>query len=98
MISTRWEDPTEFRNDCTTAAQSILRNDIVAALAEAVFVPHASKNGKTWLIARKALGYGQKVFTFADEANADLVACGAEEYRDELIRELSMLQKNDSTQ
>lgn len=52
----------EFRR--TTASQSILRNDVVAALADALLVPHASKNGKTWTAVRKALAYGQKIVTF----------------------------------
>jgi predicted Rossmann fold nucleotide-binding protein DprA/Smf involved in DNA uptake len=59
------------------ASQGILRNDMVAALAEALFVPHASKNGKTTVTINQALGYGQKVFTFDDEANADIIASGA---------------------
>lgn len=76
----------------TTASQGILRNDMVAALAEAILVPHASKNGKTWTTVGRALGYGQKVFTFEDEANTDLIASGARVCRsnhlDDLVDEI----------
>ena len=76
----------------TTASQGILRNDMVAALAGAILVPHASKNGKTWTTVRRALGYGQKVFTFEDEANTDLIASGARACRsnhlDNLVDEI----------
>jgi len=76
----------------STAFQGILRNDMVAALAEATLVPHASENGKTWTTVRRALGYGQKVFTFEDEANTDLIASGAKACRsnhlDDLVDEI----------
>jgi predicted Rossmann fold nucleotide-binding protein DprA/Smf involved in DNA uptake len=72
----------------TTAPQSILRNDVVAALAKALLVPHAFKNGKTWATLNKALGYGQDVFTLEDEANADLIRSGARIWQDDRIAEL----------
>ncbi len=78
----------------TTARRSLLRNEIVAALAEAVLVPHASKNGKIWSVARRALGCGKRIFTFADEANADLLACGADVCREERICDLLNETKN----
>ena len=70
-----------------TASQALLRNDMVAALAEAILVPHASKNGNTWTTVRKALGYGQKVLTFEDKNNADLIALGVRVYRDSQLDE-----------
>jgi len=72
----------------TTASQSILRNDMVSALAEAILVPHATQNGKTWMTVLKALGYGQKIVTFEDDANANLIASGARGCRDDLPSEL----------
>lgn len=79
----------------TTASQGILRNDMVAALAEAILVPHASKNGKTWTTVRRALVYGQKLFTFEDETNTDLIASGARACRsnhlDDLVDEIRQL-------
>jgi predicted Rossmann fold nucleotide-binding protein DprA/Smf involved in DNA uptake len=75
----------------TTASQGILRNDIVSALAKAILVPHASKNGKTWNTVARALGYGQKVFTVEDKANINLIASGAwtcgDSQLDKLLRE-----------
>lgn len=67
----------------TTASQSILRNNMVAALADAILVPHASKDGKTWTTVRRAFENGQKVFTFEDEANADLIRSGAHAWQAE---------------
>jgi predicted Rossmann fold nucleotide-binding protein DprA/Smf involved in DNA uptake len=61
----------------TTAPQGILRNDMVAAFAGALFVPYASGNGKTMATVNKALEYRQTVFTFEDEANANIIAAGA---------------------
>jgi len=61
----------------TTASQSILRNDMVAALAEAILVPFAAQNGKTWTTVSRALGYGQKIVTFEDDANTHLITSGA---------------------
>lgn len=61
----------------TTSARAIFRNDLVAALAHAIFVPYASPGGKTWATIRKVFERGQKVFSLEDEANTDLVASGA---------------------
>lgn len=65
-----------------TSAQAMIRNDVVAALSTALIVPHASRQGRTMAAVRHALGYGCQVLTFADEANADLIAAGAEMLRD----------------
>lgn len=79
----------------TTASQGILRNDMVTVPAEAVLVPHASKNGKTWTTVCRASESGQKVFTFEDEANVDLIASGAKacqsNHLDELVSELKRI-------
>ena len=72
----------------TTSIQAFLRNDMVAALSETLLVPHASKNGKTWSAVQRAFEYGQKVFTFEDEANADLIACGARACREDRIDDI----------
>ncbi|MEZ4567583.1 MAG: hypothetical protein R2860_11710 [Desulfobacterales bacterium] len=55
----------------TTAAQCILRNDMVAALADAI--PGAPRRWKreNLTTVRKALAYGRKIVTFEDDANAD---------------------------
>lgn len=61
----------------TTAAHAVQRNNLVAAVADAVWVPHAAPNGKTWVTVRAALERHQAVFTFADDGNGDLIAAGA---------------------
>ncbi len=61
----------------TTSVQAMQRNDLVAALSEVILVPHASPDGKAWDAVRRALDRGQKVFSLDDEANAELLACGA---------------------
>lgn len=60
-----------------TSARAVLRNDLVAAMAEAVFVPYAVPGGKTWQAVQRILERGQHVVTLDDDANAALVACGA---------------------
>ena len=61
----------------TTAVQAVRRNDLVAALAEAVWVPHAAPGGKTWATVRSVLRRQQPVFAFATEDNDDLLEAGA---------------------
>jgi predicted Rossmann fold nucleotide-binding protein DprA/Smf involved in DNA uptake len=73
----------------TTSPQAVLRNDVVAALSEAILVPHASKNGKTWATVGRAFGSGQKVFTFENETNSDLIRFGARAYKDGHFDELA---------
>lgn len=53
------------------------RNDFVAALSDAVFVPHAIPGGKADAAARRALARGQVVATFDDAENRHLLAQGA---------------------
>ena len=72
----------------TTSFEALLRNDMVAALAEAILVPHASKNGRTWTTIRRALEKSQKILTFEDDANVDLIASGARAYQSNLIDDL----------
>jgi predicted Rossmann fold nucleotide-binding protein DprA/Smf involved in DNA uptake len=64
-----------------TSAQAMIRNDLVAALSSALIIPHASRQGRTLTTVHRALGFGCPVFTFADEANSDLIAAGAEVLR-----------------
>jgi len=69
----------------TTSSQAIIRNDWVSSLSEAILVPHAAKNGKTWVSVRRAIDSDQKVFTFEDEANCDLISSGAKAYRNDQL-------------
>ncbi len=61
----------------TTAAQAVQRNNLVAALADAVWVPHAAPGGKTWEAVHSALERRQPVFTFDVNDNAALLDSGA---------------------
>jgi predicted Rossmann fold nucleotide-binding protein DprA/Smf involved in DNA uptake len=61
----------------TTAPQAAQRNDLVAALADVVWGPHAVPGGKTWTTIRHVLDRGQTVFTFADKENSELIKLGA---------------------
>jgi predicted Rossmann fold nucleotide-binding protein DprA/Smf involved in DNA uptake len=60
-----------------TSREAVLRNDLVAALADTIFVPHAIKNGKAWATLHKAIGNGQRILTVEDEANSGLISLGA---------------------
>lgn len=68
----------------TTAAQAVLRNNLVAALADEMWVPHASPGGKTWQTVYSALERSQPVFTFKADDNAPLLDAGARPF--ELLR------------
>lgn len=61
----------------TTAAQAVERNDLVAAVAEAVLVPHAAPGGKTWGTVTKALDREQSIYTLDDTENGSLFDAGA---------------------
>jgi len=61
----------------TTVNQAVYRNNLVVALADALFVPHAAPGGKTWQPIRAALRRGQAVYTIDDPENAALFAAGA---------------------
>ena len=64
----------------TTAAQAVQRNNLVAALAKAVWVPYAGPGGKTWATVHAALVRRQPVFTFAEEENSELIGAGARSF------------------
>lgn len=60
-----------------TSTEAVRRNEIVSAIADAVFVPHATPGGRAELCATNAIARGQRVLTFADPANEPLVQTGA---------------------
>ncbi|HTY23990.1 MAG TPA: hypothetical protein VMC85_12720, partial [Desulfomonilaceae bacterium] len=75
----------------TTSTHAIERNDLVTALADAVFVPYAAPAGKTWATVCKALERSQKVFALDDEANTDLFACGVKACQSNNLEEILSL-------
>ena len=60
-----------------TAVQAVKRNNLVAALADALLVPYAAPDGKTWTTVHAALKRNQPVYTFDVEDNATLLSAGA---------------------
>lgn len=60
-----------------TAETAIVRNRLVAALADAVFVAHAEPAGKTEQLCREVLAWGKPLYTLAGEANGNLIELGA---------------------
>jgi len=64
----------------TTAAQALHRNELVAAIADAILVPHAAPGGKTWATVSSALARQQPVLTFDIEDNRALLAAGAQPF------------------
>jgi predicted Rossmann fold nucleotide-binding protein DprA/Smf involved in DNA uptake len=67
--------PPEIRK--ATAEQAVQRNDLIADLATALWVPHAAPGGKAWTTVRKSLAVGKPVYTFDDPANRELLDVGA---------------------
>lgn len=61
----------------TTPVRAMQRNDLVAALADALWVPHAAPGGKTWATVHAAIDRGQALFTFDDESNKTILDGGA---------------------
>ena len=49
----------------------------VAALADAIFVAHASLGGKTESLCREIVAWGKPLWTVAGPENANLLALGA---------------------
>lgn len=73
----------------TTAAQAIKRNNLVAALVDALFVPYAAPDGKTWTTVHAALKRNQPVYTFEVEDNAALLATGAKPIEQHMAKIIS---------
>jgi predicted Rossmann fold nucleotide-binding protein DprA/Smf involved in DNA uptake len=59
---------------------AVFRNELVAALAERVFVAYATPGGKTESFYKKVLGWGKPLLTFNSPANTALLASGALPY------------------
>lgn len=65
---------SERRNTVETAME---RNRFVAALADAVFIAHASPGSKTEKFYKEWLKWGKLLYTLESEANANLISMGA---------------------
>jgi predicted Rossmann fold nucleotide-binding protein DprA/Smf involved in DNA uptake len=64
---------SQKRNTVETANE---RNRFVAALADAVFVAHASANSKMERFCHEVLKLGKPLYTFESEANSNLIEMG----------------------
>ena len=69
--------PFDARCKRATADLAEQRNRFVAALADAVFVPHASPGRKTESLCRQVVAWGKPLWTVAGPENANLLALGA---------------------
>ena len=67
--------------DRPTVEMSLLRNRFVAALADELFVAHASPGGKMELFCRELLARGKTAYTLEDRANGTLLGMGARPVR-----------------
>ena len=78
-----------------TAELAAQRNDLVANLAQRVFITHAAPGSKTEAFARKLAANGKPLLTLDSPANENLVEMGAEVVGTELLElkglELSIL-------
>jgi len=69
--------PFKEKQKRNTAEAAIERNRFVAALADLIFVAHASPNSKTEQFCRELLTWGKPLYTLASDANANLIKLGA---------------------
>ena len=86
--SPAWKEPLEQRRllllssfdarlKRATADLAEQRNRFVAALADAMFVAHASPGGRTEALCREIVAWGKPLWTVAGQENANLLALGA---------------------
>ena len=69
--------PYPANQNRATADRARARNLFVAALADEVFIPHASPGGKTEQFCRQVVTWGKPLRTFDASENAGLLAMGA---------------------
>lgn len=69
--------PTSTSAPRVTRALAAARNEVVARLAAALFVPYAAPGGATEALVTRSLAAGKPVLALDDPANAALFAAGA---------------------
>jgi predicted Rossmann fold nucleotide-binding protein DprA/Smf involved in DNA uptake len=69
--------PFENKQSRITAKNSEIRNELVAYLADAILIAHASPRSKTFSMSAKAIGQRKPVYTIDDPNNANLISLGA---------------------
>jgi predicted Rossmann fold nucleotide-binding protein DprA/Smf involved in DNA uptake len=65
---------SQKRNSVETATE---RNRFVAALADSVFIAHASADSKMERFCREVLGWGKSLCTLESDANKSIITIGA---------------------
>jgi len=69
--------PFEAKLRRATTGRARTRNEFVAALADALFIAHATPGGKTERLCRDVLAWGKPLLTLESSENAGLLALGA---------------------
>jgi predicted Rossmann fold nucleotide-binding protein DprA/Smf involved in DNA uptake len=77
--------PFEPAQRRATAERAQQRNKVVAALATAVFVAHATPGGSTEALCRYVLAWGKPLLALESDYNPGLIARGAQPVRPENI-------------
>jgi predicted Rossmann fold nucleotide-binding protein DprA/Smf involved in DNA uptake len=69
-----------FGEDCKKTAKRTtrIRNTLVAAISDVVFVPHASPGGNTEKLCEELISHGKPLYTFESEYNDGLMDKGAQ--------------------
>lgn len=75
--------PSDWADRRATAELAQRRNELVVALADEVFVPHASVGGKIEQLCRKIITWGKPLLTLESPENAGLLALGAKPIQSE---------------
>ena len=65
-----------------TAETAMTRNRLVAEMADAVVVAHATRGGKMETLCRETLAAGKPLYTFDHPANQQLITAGARDITD----------------
>jgi predicted Rossmann fold nucleotide-binding protein DprA/Smf involved in DNA uptake len=74
-----------------TTGRAQIRNEFVAALADAVLVAHAVPGGKTERFCREVRAWGKPLLALENAENADLLALGATPLHPEALTPLHIL-------
>ena len=69
--------PFKEKQRRNTAETAMERNRFAGALADIVFVAHASPNSKMEKFCREVLTWGGRLYTFESESNSNLIQFGA---------------------
>lgn len=68
--------PFDEKQRRATVQMALYRNQLVAALADSIFVAYAEPLGKTEQFCRDVLAWRKPLYTLENSANADLLALG----------------------